>query len=465
MDRFIGRDQELEALRRELDLARPSLIIVLGRRRVGKSRLLIEALQQRQGIYYQATKIAASESLQLFKAELVRSFGADPLLDALSDWQGTLSYLQILASKHKGTTIVLDEFPYLCETDTSLPSVFQKFWDEVRTKNIPLNLILCGSKVSFMEALLAEKNPLHGRQSLKLDIAPLPYRDAARFLPKWSKVDRLLAYGIFGGNPFYLSQCDTTADLKTNVINLVLAKGAPLADEPVNLLQAELRDVTRYATLLRAIADGCTDSGKVIGRVKELSSASALAPYVERLAELRLIRIVRSMDATERERDRRYYIDDPFLAFWYRFFLPNASAIAAGHADQVYNHAIKPHLDEYMGDLFEWICRDHARFYLQKTTSTAARIVGQIWASDFDIDVAGTLLDGSMIYGECKWWRDPVGENVLDHLVECAGKTAYGKGVPKRHYLLYSKSGFTPDLKKRAKADRSICLFTPNNLL
>jgi AAA+ ATPase superfamily predicted ATPase len=465
MEKFIGRDQELKALRRELDAARPSLVIVLGRRRVGKSRLLIEALKRRQGIYYQATKVTASESLQLFKAEVAKSLGSDPLLVALSDWQGTLTYLARLASANEGITIVLDEFPYLCETDNSLPSVFQKFWDQVRTSKTQINLILCGSKVSFMESLLAEKNPLHGRQSLKLDVAPLPYRDATQFLSKWSKVDRLLAYGVFGGNPFYLSQCDPTADLKTNVINLVLAKGAPFADEPVNLLQAELRDVARYATLLRAIADGCTDSGKIIGRVKEMSSASTLAPYIERLAELRFIRIVRSMDASERERDRRYYIDDPFLAFWYRFFLPNASAIAAGHADQVYNHAIKPQLDDYMGDLFEWICRDHARLYLQDTTSTAARVIGQIWASDYDIDVAGALLDGSMVYGECKWWRDPVGGNILDHLVACTGRTGYGKAERRRHYLLYSKSGFTPDLKKRAKADPSIHLFAPSTLL
>lgn len=106
-----------------------------------------------------------------------------------------------------------------------------------------------------------------------------------------------------------------------------------------------------------------------------------------------------------------------------------------------------------------------SRLYLQDATSVAARVIGQIWAPDYDIDIAGALLDGSMVYGECKWWRGPVGGNILDHLVACVGKTSYGKAERRRHYLLYSKSGFTPDLKKRAKADRSIHLFALNTLL
>jgi uncharacterized protein len=464
---FVGRQRELEALRRELVRDRPSVLIVLGRRRVGKSRLLVEATRDRPTIYYQATRIAESMSLKLFKAEAEHVVGADPLLDAVDGWLGVLTYLeQIAARRINGLTVVVDEFPYLCETDPALPSILQKFCDGLRDRGSPFKLVLCGSKVAFMEELLGEKNPLHGRQTFELDVGPLPYRDTARFFPDWTLIDQLLAYGIFGGVPYYLNLCDPSASLDANVLDLVLATGAPLGDEPNNLLQAELRDVTRYATILRSVADGCTTSGEIIARVRELRDASALAPYIRKLEELRLIRIVRSLDASERERDRRYYLDDPFLAFWYRFFLPHASALASGHADDVWEHAIKPYLDAYMGGLFEWICRDFARLFGGEIFPAAAREVGQIWSKEFDIDVAGRLLNEATFSGECKWWSGPAGINILERLQEVTGQSSYYTDRRHAHlYLLFSRSGFTEDLQRRSEDDPHVRLIGPGELL
>lgn len=463
---FVGREREIQAIRRELDRSRPSVLVLRGRRRVGKSRLLLEATRDRPTIYYQATRIAESMSLALFKAEISRVLGADPLLDSLSDWLGVLTFVERAAVERiPGLTIVLDEFPYLCETDPSLPSVLQKFCDGVRERGIPMNVVLCGSKISFMEELLGEKNPLHGRQTLELDLGPLTYRETAAFFPEWSRDERLRAYGILGGIPYYLNLCDPSFTLDENILDLVFTMGAPLGDEPNNLLQAELRDVTRYATILRSVADGCTSSGEIINRVRELRETSALAPYLQKLVELRLIRVVRSLDAGERERDRRYYLDDPFLSFWYRFYLPNLSPLAAGHAHEVWRHTIEPRLDQYMGGLFEWICRDYARLYLAEVLPAPAQEVGQIWAGDFDIDVAGRLLTGAAFTGECKWWSGPMGTNILEHLRDTSARTPYERGAGERFYLLFSRSGFTPELKRQARKDPSVRLIGPAELL
>jgi AAA+ ATPase superfamily predicted ATPase len=463
---FFGRDQELAVIERELSRPRPSVAILRGRRRVGKSRLLVEATQAFPTIYYQATKIAGSMSLLLFKAEISRVIESDPVLESLSDWLGVLTYLeQVAAERMPGLTVVLDEFPYLCDTDPALPSVLQKFCDGVRERGTRLNLVLCGSKISFMEELLGEKNPLHGRQTLDLDLGPLSFRDAARFFPEWSADEQLRAYGILGGIPYYLKLCEPEFNLGENLLDLVLKMGAPLADEPNNLLQAELRDVTRYATILRAVAEGCTDSGAIIGRAREMKDSSALAPYIQKLAELRLIRIVRSLDATERERDRRYYLDDPFLAFWYRFYLPNLSPLAAGNIEDVWWHGIEPRLDDHMGGMFEWICRDYARRYLKEVLPTAAQEVGQIWAADYDIDVAGRLLNGAAFAGECKWWSNPVGMNVLQRLRDTATRSTYERDARERYLLLFSRSGFTPELRREQKRDPYLRLIGPDELL
>jgi AAA+ ATPase superfamily predicted ATPase len=245
----------------------------------------------------------------------------------------------------------------------------------------------------------------------------------------------------------------------------LLTQTGGLVDEPVVLLQSELREVSRYASILAAIADGCTKHGEIIGRVKEINDSKALSPYLEKLERMRLVRIVRSMDAAPKERDRRYFIADPLIAFWHRFVRPNLSSVAQGFGREVWKLQIAPHLDEFMGGAFEEICREHARRFSQESFAAPAQEIGRIWHADFDIDVAGRLLDGSMIYGECKWWKDPVGENILDQLIERASRTSYGRDNPKRQFILYSRAGFTSGLQKRAVSQEDIVLHTPQSML
>ena len=190
-----------------------------------------------------------------------------------------------------------------------------------------------------------------------------------------------------------------------------------------------------------------------------------MGPYLEKLERMRLIRIVKSMDASPKERDRRYFIADPLIAFWYRFVQPNLSSVAQSFGAEVWRHQIAPKLDEFMGDVFEEICREHARRFSQEYFSAPAQEIGRIWQADYDIDVAGKLLDGSMLYGECKWWRDLVGENVLDELIERASRTDYGRDNHQRQFVLYARTGFTTALQRRAATQPGIVLHTPQTML
>ena len=203
----------------------------------------------------------------------------------------------------------------------------------------------------------------------------------------------------------------------------------------------------------------------IIGRVREISDSKALGPYLEKLDRMRLIRIERSMDAHPRERDRRYFIADPLIAFWYRFVQTILSSIIEGFGGDVWRHRIAPHLDEYMGRVFEEICREHARQHSQDRFPASAQEIGRNWQPDYDIDIAGTLLDGSILYGECKGWNSLVGENVLDELMQRASQTAYGRGVDQRQFVLYARKGFTTALRRRAAAQPEIVLHTPQTML
>lgn len=154
---FFGRGQELSRLHEEFAAKRPSLLVVYGRRRVGKSELLKEATTGRPHIIFQATRVTSDLNLQTFKAEIAHSLGSDALLDSLNDWMGVLTYLARKAEDIPGLVVVLDEFPYLVDTNPALPSIVQKFWDLVVAGNGSLNLVLCGSLIAQMEELLAEQ--------------------------------------------------------------------------------------------------------------------------------------------------------------------------------------------------------------------------------------------------------------------------------------------------------------------
>lgn len=460
---FVGRADELARLRDEFAANRPSLLVVYGRRRVGKSTLLREAAKDVPHVLYQATRVTAALNLEALKSEVARALGPDDVLGSLSDWLGVLVYLARVAEARPGLVVVLDEFPYLVEAEPALPSIVQKFWDGGTAAPGRLNLVLCGSMVAHMEDLLAERNPLYGRKTLALDVAPLPLRDAAAFFPSRTAEERLLAYAVFGGVPFYLQLCDPEANLEQDVMRLLLTNAGPLVDEPTVLLQSELREVQRYASILAAIADGCTKLGEISGRIRDVGGSSHLSPYMERLERMRLVQAVRSMDAEPKSRDRRYVIADPLVAFWHRFVRPNLSSIEQGFGAEVWRHQVAPSLDGYMGGAFEEVCRGHARRHAQDSLPAPAQEVGQVWAADYDIDVAGRLLDASMLYGECKWSRNQVGPDVLDLLVSRSERTTYGRGVSRRHFVLYARTGFTPNLLDAAPA--RVTLYTPESML
>lgn len=467
---FIGRARELELLRAEYARQRPSLIVVYGRRRVGKSTLLLRSLQgqEQPSVYYQASRLTSSDNLELLKLAIKNQLELLPtqqaLLSGLVDWTALLALVQELAGQVGGLTLVLDEFPYLCEANPALPSVVQAAWDRVRAANAPLNLVLCGSLIAFMEELLAERNPLRGRQTAELNLQPLTYRETAQALPNYTLEEQLIAYGLWGGLPYYLSLLDAQAPLMENMLDTTLRSGAPLYDEPSLLLQAELNSPPRYASILHAIAEGCHDYGEIIGRVKDFKDRGQLAPYMGKLEKLRLIEVVRPIDATPKERNSRYFLADPFLMFWYRFVLPNRSALEAGHHQAVLMHAIQPYLSDYMGLVFERICREYLRFYGQELLGQPAKTVGQSWAADYDLDIVAELFGGEPVFGECKWWSEPVGFNVLEKLEQNILRTSFG-GKQAARLLLFSRKGFTAPLKQAIKERPEVSLLEPKHLL
>jgi AAA+ ATPase superfamily predicted ATPase len=464
---FIGRTKEVAALRRTLSRA-PALVIVYGRRRVGKSTLLRQAVDHIPAVYFQATRLTDMDNQATFKNQVARQIDLGPTFQGLTGWEYLLSAVRDAAVASPGLTLVLDEFPYLCEANPALPSIIQKIWDDVTHERPPFNLILCGSRIAFMSEVLAERNPLYGRQSAVLDVGPLPFRDAAQFFVNWTPEERVRGYCALGGMPYYLSLVDPTDTLADNIQRLLLAETAPLREEPQHLLEAELQNVGRYASILHAVASGASKRAEIINRIfRSPEDADSISPYLQRLLALRLLAQETSMDVRVpgKSPNVRYRLADPFLAFHYRFVTPNLTALETAPADAVYTALIAPAFDAYVSVPFEELAREYVRRYGSDILPSPAREVGKIWGRDFDIDVAGTLLDGSAVFGEAKWSIKHLGRNQIQELDHRMTLTPYMRDATRSYQLFFSRSGFSPDLADAARHDTRIKLVSLDALL
>lgn len=455
---FIGRQREIEALRIALSRA-PALVILYGRRRVGKSALLREVLKGVPHVSFQATRLTDADNQATFKEQIARQLDVGLTFPGLSGWEHLINAIRERARKTPGLALVLDEFPYLCESNPGLPSVLQKIRDEVTQEGIAFNLVLCGSRIGFMSELLAERNPLYGRQSAVMDLKPLPLREAVQFFSDWDLQDRVRGYAVFGGMPYYLSLIEARESLAHNIEHLLLAsEAAPLREEPQHLLEAELQNVGRYASILHAVAGGANKRSEIINRIFGPSETTdSISPYFERLIALRLLVAESSIDANpDRTRNIRYRAADPFLAFHYRFVTPNFTALETAPPKEVYDALIAPYLDEHVSGAFEEMAREYVRRYGREVLPSAAREVGRIFAHDFDVDVAGVLLDGSPVFGEAKWSVKHVGLNQVGELQSRIARVNYHKDAARKYLFLFSRSGFSPELMQLAESDPQV---------
>ncbi len=322
---------------------RAEFFVLYGRRRVGKTELLQRLCEGHRSVYFLAAQVRERDNLRAFRDALKDGLGGDSLVEGIEfpDWSTALSFASERAGDER-LIIVLDEFPYLCDSSKGLPSQVQQFWD-TRGKKSNLMLILCGSQVSFMEKeVLAERSPLFGRRTGQRRLEPLEPLDALRFFPSWPVRDRLLAYGILGGMPAYLRRFDDRLSLRENLLREVLRPEGYLFDEVTFLLRSELTSPATYNSILAAVAAGATKVGDIALTVGVDSPTAG--KYLHVLRELRLI--AREIPITDpnplRSRRGRYRIADRFVAFHFRHLQPHLSLIHAGRGARVLEEFIEP---------------------------------------------------------------------------------------------------------------------------
>lgn len=465
---FVDRESELAALEAAWRSERAELIVVYGRRRVGKTALLRAFCENHASAFWVAS--LSSEAL------LRRSF-TDALWQAdhpgggaagysYESWERAFLALGELATERR-LVVVIDEFPYLANADPSIPSVLQKIWDE-RLQHTRLMLILCGSHIGMMERELLEyRAPLYGRRTGQIHLRPLPLRAAAALFPAYDAAQQIETYAVLGGIPAYLTQWDSHQPLLANIEQRILNPASYLYLEPQFLLREELQEPRNYFALLQAIAQGKT-------RLNEISQATGMergpaSRYLAILQDLHLVE--RRVPVTERQPDKSrrglYRLRDPFLAFWFRFVAPHFSTLEVGHTAPI-ARLVADELSQFIGPVFEDLCRDWIaeQAALRRLPFMPQRI-GAWWNNEEEIDLVAVGED-ALLVGECKWTVRPVGTNILDdlkrkaHALAVAEKSARMTGA-QLHYALFARA-FTPGLAAVAR-DEGILLVGPDDLL
>ena len=429
---FIGREKEMELLNREFS-KESSLVIIKGRRRVGKSRLITEFLKDKDHLYYEVD----SESGQSILASLGRTISGE-LNIKFERWSDALKYY---VSSHPGKKVIaIDEFQYAVKADPELKIEIQALWDTYLSKN-DVMLILCGSSLTSMNNLAGDmRSPLYGRNSLDLTIMPLPFRTTVAGDYRKS-VER---YAVTGGVPYYMALMDN-GDTIENVIRMSMEMGSPLLNEGEYLLGSEFRNLSSYNTYLRAIANGHRTMEKITGAVQ--APSEEILPYLKRLIEIGMVeRLVPITEkAPEKSRSGQYVISDNFICLWFRFIYPYRNSIVRMENDMAIQDLRDHFIDAHVAFVFENVCREELRNYLRGKGIAAE--YGKYWGNG-EIDLIALDKKDRVAYVcECKYHTRPLGMSELNSLVSKASAVKELRDY-KVKYCLFSVSGYNDGMSE-----------------
>lgn len=462
----------MAALRALAASSRKQLAILYGRRQVGKTYLLTHAWEQRANpFYFLAADFTSELNRQALVRELAEWSGQALEPEDLPGWRAVFRELMQVA-RERPVVAVIDEFQYLLEPGGGVTSELVAAWDRA-PQDLPFLLVLSGSEVSTMAHLHAGSEPLFGRVTWSAELQPFDYVDAARMAPWLDRRSKVALYGIFGGTPRFLAALRPGAPLADEVCRTFVDPSGEVHLQLLTLIEQVkgIRDPAMYRSVLTLVASGYTEVADIaqVARLDEHHVRRVLGVLGERLG---LVRAERNFAAGKRA-PFRYRIADPALMFWHRFVLPNRGRLAratTGSARAVWDTAIAPHLDTYLGGIFETIVRQALRRFPERVgisgVSHLARWEGLDRArAPVEIDLVGEVDEGRLLVGEVKWSSSPCGPSLHVDLVRKVERLALsGQGWANRAadaiYVYVSAAGFTNEFQALARADSRIRLLT-----
>jgi hypothetical protein len=461
MDAFIDRRTELDELNRLLRQEQAQFLAVYGRRRVGKTRLLLH-WAERSGCPY-LYWVARRETPDACRQSLARALYAwlypaqdNPEPPRFASWEPLFREITTRLGERAGEQPVIaifDEFPYAVESDSSLPSHLQAAWDHF-FKPQRITLALSGSHIGMMVDLMEYDAPLHGRFSAQFPVDPLPFSALQAFFPAYTPAERVATHATLGGIPAYLERFDPRQSLEENIRSHLLRRTGMFRSEPAVLISDLVRETRIYEAILRTVAAGAHTPAEIASQTGLLPNN--LPPYLKRLQELRLIerRVPATipLDQAQSTTRSRYHLRDAYLRFYFRFIEPHQQIIELGNVETLWRR-IAGQFNAFVGaNAFEDLCREWLRQRsLAGELPFSPEVVGSHWSASEQVDVVAiNWRQRAILLGECKWSQEPLPRAVLTDLVAKTPAVVPGADW-KVYYALFARSGFAPATRRAAE--------------
>ena len=448
---FVDRGPELGFLKERLGSNEPEFVVIYGRRRVGKTKLVLEFLREERGIYLLATEEGDRENIRAFATEFGKLLGDDGFSKATyPDWSSLFDSLcnhaAFTKERDEKTIIVIDEFPFLIRGNRAVPSIFQKIWEQVLERRNVM-LVLLGSSVSAMESeVLGYKSPLYGRRTGQWQIAPLEFRFLGEFFPDYTIEDLANVWFVVGGIPAYLLRFDPHLSFFENVEQKVLKKGSYLHREMDILLRDEFREPRNYRLIFKAISLGYHRLAEICDQTG--LDKSMVSKYLDVLDRLHLIVEEKPVLAPAKFRRKRHLLSDQYFSFWFRYVYLNRIELEAMRYGEVLG-LVKNDFPTYAGRAFESLVKHLLLTGTVRGPFPFTRI-GRQWGkvpgakrgkNTYEIDlVAVNEATVDILFVECKWKEGVSARRVLAELREKAGNVDWRKGSRKEHFAIFAKS-------------------------
>ena len=424
--KFVDRIDETARLKEALAREKSSLVVMYGRRRLGKSTLIKRVLSGTD-VYFLADR-SESQHQRILLAKVIAQVFSD--FDKLTypDWESIFRAVNYRTDKH--FTLCLDEFPYLVEQSPELPSVLQKLVDE---KQLKYNLVLCGSSQNMMYGLFLDSTaPLYGRADEIMRLAPirLPYIQEALLLNAMSAIEE---YAVWGGVPRYWELRENRSSLDDALWRNILSVNGTLYEEPIKLFQDDVKDIVKTSTIMSYIGTGANRLSEIATRCNE--PATNLSRPLKKLIDVGFLEKDVPFGMDEKNAKKSLYkIADPFMAFYYQFVVPNRSFIEFGRRLPI-EQALTAHFSEYVSMQWEKLCRDAVTGNLVNgiVYGKTKRWWGSVLNEDkkpeqVEFDIMAESLDKKyLLVGECKWTTKENGKQLTAELLRKANLLPFAK--------------------------------------
>ncbi|MGD8401263.1 MAG: ATP-binding protein [Bacillota bacterium] len=463
---FIGREPQLQTLERQY--RRDSgFVVIYGRRRVGKTTLIKEFIKDKKALYFLATKQLENGNIKNFSRVLAEFTGQDYLQDAnFSDWEAAFRAFASFAPEQK-KVLVIDEFQDLAEINPAFSSIFQRVWDEV-LQNKQIMVIICGSLISMMlTQALSHQSPLYGRRTAQIRLGPLKFTELWEHNQGKKTFEQMVeTYAVTGGVPKYYEFFANDLPLFENIEQEILKKDGFLYEEPVFLLEKEVREPISYFSIIKCIATGNHKLSQIAANLE--MPANRLSPYLKTLIDLNLVekRVPVTESQPEKSRKGLYYICDHFIEFWFKFVYNYQGELELDNTGYILRKLKRNFIDNHVAHVYEDVCRD-LLLQLSQTGAIDFTVskIGSYWGPHVEFDLVALDEERRQaILGECKYRLQPVDVDVLCALEEKAANIPELQTYSQR-YLLFSKSGYTERLLKIAAGRDQVVLVNRTEIM